>query len=143
MPAEIRVSGPVFDGRAEAAASRATAEIRQELADKGSNLARLFLASSVRAPRTGRAEASIVQTSVSTTFQTGKYTLPVFVDRQEIVVTTDLASYGPWLEGTGSRNFTTRFKGYHSFRLAAQSLQSIAPMVAESVLTKYIPEMNG
>jgi len=30
--------------------------------------------------------------------------------------------YGPWLEGVGSRNNTTRFKGYHAFRKAAQAL---------------------
>lgn len=32
--------------------------------------------------------------------------------------------YGPWLEGVGSRNATTRFKGYHAFRLAAQALDA-------------------
>lgn len=32
--------------------------------------------------------------------------------------------YGPWLEGVGSRNATTRFKGYHAFRLAAQALSA-------------------
>lgn len=32
--------------------------------------------------------------------------------------------YGPWLEGVGSRNATTRFKGYHAFRLAAQALET-------------------
>jgi hypothetical protein len=31
--------------------------------------------------------------------------------------------YGPWLEGVGSRNNTTRFKGYHAFRKAAQALE--------------------
>lgn len=31
--------------------------------------------------------------------------------------------YGPWLEGVGSRNQTTRFKGYHAFRKAAQALE--------------------
>lgn len=31
--------------------------------------------------------------------------------------------YGPWLEGVGSRNATTRFKGYHAFRRAAQALE--------------------
>lgn len=30
--------------------------------------------------------------------------------------------YGPWLEGVGSRNNTTRFKGYHAFRKAADAL---------------------
>jgi len=32
--------------------------------------------------------------------------------------------YGPWLEGVGSRNQTTRFKGYHSFRKAATRLEA-------------------
>lgn len=33
--------------------------------------------------------------------------------------------YGPWLEGVGSRNApVTRFRGYASFRKAAQTLES-------------------
>jgi hypothetical protein len=31
--------------------------------------------------------------------------------------------YGPWLEGVGSRNATTRFKGYWAFRKAASALE--------------------
>ena len=31
--------------------------------------------------------------------------------------------YGPWLEGVGSRNATTRFKGYWAFRKAAAALE--------------------
>lgn len=31
--------------------------------------------------------------------------------------------YGPWLEGVGSRNATTRFKGYRAFRKAAGALE--------------------
>lgn len=30
--------------------------------------------------------------------------------------------YGPWLEGVGSRNATTRFKGYRAFQKAARAL---------------------
>lgn len=30
--------------------------------------------------------------------------------------------YGPWLEGVGSRNAVTRFKGYRAFRKAASAL---------------------
>ena len=32
------------------------------------------------------------------------------------------AVYGPWLEGVGSRNRTTRFKGYWAFRKATAAL---------------------
>lgn len=51
--------------------------------------------------------------------------------------------YGPWLEGTGSRNLTTRFKGYHSFALTAQELQKVAPQVLGRQMEKAIKELNG
>ena len=37
--------------------------------------------------------------------------------------------YGPWLEGTGRRNKTTRFKGYGSFRRTRDWLNKQAPRV--------------
>lgn len=140
---DVNLSGPVFDGRAEALAHLAVIDIRHELAERGARLAAGTLSANIRHPRTGRAEASVVIAEHSTTYQSGKYTMPVFVDLGETVVTTDLASYGPWLEGTGSRNFTTRFKGYHSFRLAAQELRAQAQGIAERVIAEYIPEMNA
>ncbi|HEY0638388.1 MAG TPA: hypothetical protein VGD67_12140 [Pseudonocardiaceae bacterium] len=51
--------------------------------------------------------------------------------------------YGPWLEGTGSRNRTTSFKGYRSFRFATQELSRQAPGMAERVLQQYLPRMGG
>lgn len=39
--------------------------------------------------------------------------------------------YGPWLEGTGKRNATTRFKGYASFRKATQSTEAKVPQLVE------------
>jgi KDO2-lipid IV(A) lauroyltransferase len=54
------------------------------------------------------------------------------VSEGETVVTSDLATYGPWLEGTGSRNLTTRFKGYHTFRLVSQQVDEEAGPVAEA-----------
>jgi len=44
--------------------------------------------------------------------------------------------YGPWLEGTGSRNRTTRFKGYASFRRAAQSTQARVPQLARAAVER-------
>lgn len=48
------------------------------------------------------------------------------------------AVYGPWIEGTGSRNKTTRFKGYWTFRTIGTEMRGkvgtiIAPMVREMV----------
>ena len=42
--------------------------------------------------------------------------------------------YGPWLEGTSSRNQRSRFKGYAAFRNAFQRLER----AAQGVLNKHI-----
>lgn len=49
------------------------------------------------------------------------------------VVTDGTVVYGPWLEGTGSRNNETRFKGYFTFRLVAQKVEVKANEIAEDV----------
>jgi hypothetical protein len=43
--------------------------------------------------------------------------------------------YGPWLEGTSSRNKTTRFRGYSSFRKVKQWLEKD---VAPNAMKKHI-----
>jgi hypothetical protein len=50
--------------------------------------------------------------------------------------------YGPWLEGVGSRNATTRFKGYGMYRRASQALNQQAVMIAEGHLRLYLPRMQ-
>lgn len=52
--------------------------------------------------------------------------------------------YGPWLEGTGSRNYpVTRFKGYHTFRRASQILPEKAHAIARRNVHKAVRELNG
>ena len=51
--------------------------------------------------------------------------------------------YGSWLEGIGSRNATTRFKGYSMFRRAAQMLEEIAPGVAQRQIGTAMRRANG
>jgi hypothetical protein len=46
--------------------------------------------------------------------------------------------YGPWLEGTGSRNRTTRFKGYRTFRIITQQLNDKAKITGERVMARWI-----
>jgi len=50
--------------------------------------------------------------------------------------------YGPWLEGVGSRNATTRFKGYSSFRRTAQYLVEHIGVIAEGVIKKLIGKLD-
>jgi len=50
--------------------------------------------------------------------------------------------YGPWLEGTSSRNQTTRFKGYASFRRTGQWLQRQAQRISNHHLQRWARGMN-
>jgi len=51
--------------------------------------------------------------------------------------------YGPWLEGVSSRNQTTRFKGYASFRRVGQSLEKDAQKVLQAHVDKAVAELNA
>ena len=50
--------------------------------------------------------------------------------------------YGPWLEGVGSRNATTRFKGYSSFRRTAQKMEELAPEIATRHVQQAVQELS-
>lgn len=140
--ADVTLAGPLFDGRAEAAAQRATVAIRHAVSAEGEKLASAAINESVRHGKGGKAVRAVTDTDVTRAYQTEKYTMPIVVDRDETIVTTDLAMYGPWLEGTGSRNETTRFKGYFSFRIATQELNLIAQGIADEALQPYLGEMQ-
>jgi hypothetical protein len=45
--------------------------------------------------------------------------------------------YGPWLEGVGSRNATTRFKGYHAFRRVQGMLEERYDRIADNILRRW------
>ena len=51
--------------------------------------------------------------------------------------------YGAWLEGVSSRNQTTRFKGYASFRRTEQWLQSRVKPEAKAFVHRYAKKLNG
>lgn len=118
--------GPLFDGRAEKAAREFAEDAEREIADTGANMVRTELAHVLKHP-TGRYMSHIHTTRVSA----------------HSVVTDGNIVYGPWLEGTGSRNRTTRFKGYFTFRKVTQRLQAKAVPIAEKLLrSKYLRRMN-
>lgn len=51
--------------------------------------------------------------------------------------------YGPWLEGIGSRNQTTRFKGYASFRRTGDWLQKQVSKVVGHHVNRLAQRLNG
>lgn len=51
--------------------------------------------------------------------------------------------YGPWLEGVGSRNQTTRFKGYAAARRARQAIERRIPQITAAALARAVRRLNG
>lgn len=58
------------------------------------------------------------------------------------LITDSGVIYGPWLEGTGSRNRTTRFKGYFTFRRAQMILPQKAHAIARRHVTRAVMRLN-
>ncbi|MGH3381362.1 MAG: hypothetical protein ACRDP6_42185 [Actinoallomurus sp.] len=123
---EINVSGPIFDGRADAAAAEFAEAIKKDVAAQGYADVMHNLESSIRHP------TPYYETQVTTT------------PRGAALVVNDRGIiYGPWLEGVGSRNKTTRFKGYFSFRRATQQLRGQVKSLADRLLKeKYLRRMQ-
>lgn len=126
MDINIVVSGPLFDGRALAAVDDYLEAAKDEVASQGYANVMTNLNASIQEP-------------------TPYYETQVTVDRaaSDRVVHDRDVIYGPWLEGVGSRNYpVTSFKGYHSFRRAAQELEKQALPLAEHVLPPYLKRMG-
>lgn len=145
----MMMMGPLFDGTAARAMREGAIAVRHKLADEGRQKVHTAFNSMIHV---NKHVFTSTMTEIDTTHvyvwggDAGKkhYTMPVVVDdpATETVVTTELSTYGPWLEGTGSRNQTTRFKGYHGFRIAAQELEAESSAIADEALAPYVMRCN-
>lgn len=50
--------------------------------------------------------------------------------------------YGPWLEGVGSRNKSTSFKGYSTFRRVTQEVNAQAAQYAEPIVERELGRLR-
>lgn len=117
----FQLSGPLFDGRLEAAVARAVEEAERDIADYGVLIVREELGHVLRNP-TGYYESQI-QTDTA---------------RSGIEVSDGGVVYGPWLAGSSERNRSTRFKGYQHWRAARQRLQGAAVEIADRDVAEAI-----
>lgn len=126
---DVDEHGPVFDGRAEELTDAFLAEWVDETARATKNEVSIRLDAVLRNP-TPYYETRIRTENVSQ-FEANVNDGPnTFI-------------YGPWLEGTGSRNATTRFKGYHTFRIIGQKMNDgRAEAIGERVLARFIGRMQ-
>lgn len=122
---EVTLTGPLLDGRAGPILTAMGLEMQTDIAQQGFADVMGNLNASIRNPTPYYETQIVVQ------------------DRADDLIVHDRGVvYGPWLEGVGSRNQSTRFKGYSSFRRAFQSLEKRAPALAERVVQRYIEQLS-
>lgn len=125
-PMPVEYSGPFFDGNMESEIKSFMGDVAKELGQIGVASVKATLRSSLQNP-TGAYESGI----------------QAEVQQTDLAVTDGGIVYGPWLDGVGSRNQTTRFKGYSMFRKAYQELESKAQAVADRVFAKHKSKLGG
>lgn len=118
---EVNVSGPLFDGRAPSVFVAMADDCRREVAAQASAYVHTILNARIQNP-TPYYETQIITQRRANSF---------IVHDRGIV-------YGPWLEGVGSRNKTTRFKGYSAFRTAKQQVQADVPRLTAAVVARHL-----
>lgn len=125
MEASFSRDGPFFNGEAERAVNSAVNEFLDRAGRESVFEVYRVLDSSLKHP-------------------TGRYRRQINAEKRgNQVVTNDRGIvYGPWLEGVGSRNRTTRFKGYWHFRRATQVIENRAAQIAEESVAKYRVRMG-
>ena len=114
---DLEASGPVFSGALEAGVASALIDAKLAIAKEGENMIQNRLSSVLQQP-------------------SGFYESQIQTDRVKanVVITDGGVVYGSWLEGTSSRNRTSRFKGYKTFRITKRLLQGKAPTIAQLVV---------
>ncbi len=122
--ADVVMAGPLFNGQAEVALAEYLRVMPEKIAEKGQEMVREHLNAVIKENR------------------------GVYVSRVHVrglgatqVIGNDMV-YSPWLEGTSRRNHSTRFRGYHTFRLIGQELDARAEPMAEEILRPYLARMQ-
>jgi hypothetical protein len=120
MEVTVIASGPLFSGVSSALVERYTQEGGEEVAQWADAEVHRVLNQVLRAP-------------------TGYYESQVRVERasaDSFSITDGGVVYGPWLEGISSRNDSTRFKGYATFRRVAERVEKRADRTFAAIFAR-------
>lgn len=124
---EASATGPLFETAVTARVETAIADIVREVTELG--VQRLTSAFPTGVPVvTGNLRRNVHPTIAGPMAQ---------IDSGGVV-------YGAWIEGTSSRNESTRFKGYATYRRATQYLNDeVVPAVVDKRAKKLARELGG
>ena len=135
----IRTTGPFFAAGMPARVQRAIEGGVREIVETGDEKL-----NEVLRPRPAGVFHSGAYAAAHGYRQTGHYRRGIHTVLRGLLGRIDDSNsvYGPWLEGVGSRNATTRFKGYHSFRRVANELQQEAPRIMRRHMAALVRRLS-
>lgn len=140
VSAVVTLKGPIFE-RNVPQLQKATNQIVDKLAQMGEQ--RLDLVLRPR-PKPGvyltTIQAGGIKYASKGTYRSGVHSI---VKGLSATITDGGVVYGPWLEGTSSRNKTTRFKGYKAFRKTKQWLQKEAKAMSDQFANMITARLGG
>lgn len=125
---EVETTGPFFTGQYQKELHAFLDEAKAEVAQLGVDRIRQRIGARAKDP--SGYYAAHIQTELVKPFN-------------DQLITDGGVRYGPWLEGTSSRNATTRFKGYHIFRQTRAWLRKTATPIFQSRINEFVNRMNG
>lgn len=132
MTSTITLRGPLFSGVAERDLELAIASVQREVASYAEFQWQMNMTQSFQNPSNPPRYQSKIN---------------VMRREQDLVVNDGWPgsglAYGPWLEGVGTRNATTRFKGYFAMRRAANSVAQKVGAIAKPIIDVFLMKANG
>jgi hypothetical protein len=123
---EIRTDGPILTGTAGPIVTQMLEEAQREVAAQASADVHGFMNATFKNP------TPYYETQVNIA-QRGR----------DLVVNDRGIVYGPWLEGVGSRNKTSRFKGYANWRRAFQGLGPKVQPLIDHAVQRFLSRLGG
>lgn len=120
----VKLKGPLLTGHDAVVIRSFLLEAEDEVAQQASSYVHQYLNTSIRHP------TPYYETQITTQRLAGD---AVVHDRGIV--------YGPWLEGTSSRNGSTRFKGYHSFQRATAATKKDVARLVLAVMRRYLGKL--
>jgi len=124
--AVVKLRGPLFTGQAPEAVAGFLTDLTQAVGDKSVEHFRFMAMATYKDP------TPYYWTKVQTER----------VSAERVRVHDDMVVYGPWLEGIGSRNRTSRFKGYRLWRKNFQDTKAMVTRIAAAQFNNLLRRLS-
>lgn len=128
---KVILTGPLFDGSADEAATEFTRALAKEVAEIGRDWIKL---DTTRMDKSGRSTGAAAE-GVELIGQGPNWVIRGGIRKGQYS--------WPWLEGESRRNESTGFKGYHTFRRTRLRMRRQVTPFAQEKLHEYLARMGG